>query len=140
MRAPPLRDAQGKVIPHDHAEILDEHHVIRHTDPHDTCDDGAGGRRLTSGAYTESSDGGMSVDIEEWMVADGLSSLHYVTDPTQGAARINVGELRKLGLKVGWDPDGGHNHHGAVWGLSGSKKRRQVAKLAATLRKCAGES
>jgi hypothetical protein len=95
---------------------------------------------LSSGAYTESNDGGMSVDIEEWILTAGLPALHYVTDPAQGAVRLNVGELRKLGLKVGWDPDGGHIHHGAVWGLGGPKQRRRVGKLATTLKKCEGET
>ncbi len=138
MPKPPPRDQSGKIVAHDHPEILDTHHVIRHTNPHDLCDDG--GKRLSSGAYTESSDGGMSVDIEEWMTADGLSLLHYVVDPAQGATRLPVSELRKLGLKIGWDPDGGHNHHGLVWGLGGPKQRKRVAKLAVTLRKCDGET
>jgi hypothetical protein len=58
----------------------------------------------------------MSVDIEDWMTAAGLDRLHYVADPTHGAVRLNVGELRAAGLKVGWDPDGGHRFHGAVLG------------------------
>lgn len=139
MPAEPRRDALGKIIPHDHPEILDSFHVVRHTDPHDLCDNGQGGKRLASGAYSESRDGGMSVDIEEWMTADGLPQLHYVTDSSQGATRLNVGELRKLGLQVGWDPDGGHSHHGAVWGI-GSKDRKRIAKIATTLKKCEGES
>src|SRR5262249_20894203 len=110
MRTPPPRDAQGSIIPHDHAEILDDHFVIRHTDPHDLVDDGKGGKRLSSGAYTESKVGGMSVNIESWMTVDCLAPLHYVTDPAQGAVRLSVRELRKLGLQVGWDPDGGQRN------------------------------
>ena len=106
--------------------------VHAQADPRDLCPNGTGGKRLSSGAFTESSDGGMSVDIESWMIADGLGQLHYVTDASQGAVRLNVGELRKLGLKVGFDPDGGHQHHGSVWGLGGPKQRRRVAALALT--------
>ncbi len=138
MPVDPLRDSNGKIVPHDHPEILDEHHVIRHTVPHDLCLD-AGMRRLSSGAFSESSDGGMSVDLEAWMRPDGLEPLHYVTDPTHGAVRLNVGELRKLGFQVGWDPDSGHNYHGAVWGIAGSKQRRLVQKVAATVKRVEGE-
>ena len=136
MPADPLRDAQGKVISHDHVDIRDEHHVIRHTTPNDLHPHE---KRLASGAFSESTGGGMSVDIEEWMVADGLDALHYVTDPSHGAVRISVGELRRLGFKVGWDP-GHHPHHAAVWGIgNGSSRRRKVKALAVTIRKAIGE-
>jgi hypothetical protein len=123
MRCDPPRDLQGNIIPHDHAEILDDHHVIRHTNPNDLAFQQELGRwRLSSGAFSESSDGGMSVDIEEWMIADGLESLHYLTNPLEGAVRIRVGDLRQLGCQVGWDPDSGHPHHGSVWGIKGTRR------------------
>jgi hypothetical protein len=40
-----------------------------------------------------------------------------VNEPSHGAKRINVGELRAQGLKVGWDPRPENRHHGAVWGI-----------------------
>ena len=73
MPTPPPRDAHGRIVPHDHLEILDSHHVIRHTTPHDLHTEPNGLRRVMSGAFSESSTGGMSVDIEEWMTADGLT-------------------------------------------------------------------
>jgi len=136
MPKPPQRDQHGKIIPHDHDEILDHHHVIRHTTPND-CPDGY----LTSGAFSESKDGGMSVDIEEWMTTDGLEPLHYVTDLTHGAVRLKVGDLRKLGFQVGWDPDDAHPHHGAVWGIrNGSSRRRWIRDIATTLKRADGET
>jgi hypothetical protein len=141
MPVDPPRDQQGKIIPHNHPDIRDEHFVIRHTTSHDVFDDQTTGRkRLASGAFSESTGGGMSVDVEEWLIAAGLDPLHYVTDPAHGAVRLCVGELRKLGFQVGWDPDDAHPYHGAVWGIgNGSKGKRKVAKLAVTLRKAAGE-
>src|SRR5258706_13915460 len=125
MPKPPPRDQHGKIVPHDHPDILDEHYVIRHATPQDLCDDD-GGRRLSSGAFSESEGGGMSVDIEEWMKVDGLDPLHYMTDPTHGAVRLKVGDLRKQKLQVGWDPDNTHPHHGGVWGIgNGSKRKRR---------------
>jgi hypothetical protein len=83
----------------------------------------------------------MSVDVEEWLIDAGLSPLHYVTDLSHGAVRIKVGDLREAGFKVGWDPDGGHPLHAAVWGIgNGSKRKRRIAKLAVTIRKAAGEA
>jgi hypothetical protein len=94
MPKPPPRDQHGKIVPHDHPDILDDHYLIRHTTPQDLCDDD-GGKRLSSGAFSESKDAGMSVDIEEWMKVDGLDPLHYITDPTHGAVRLKVGDLRR---------------------------------------------
>jgi hypothetical protein len=139
----PPRDAEGKTLPHDHAEILAEHHVIRHITPNDLhTDQGTGVTRVASGAYSESSDahGGMSVDIEEWMAADGLEPLHYVADETHGAVRLNVAALRPLGFQVGWDPLPENPHHGAVWGIgNGSARKRRIAREARTIRKVTGE-
>jgi hypothetical protein len=75
---------------------------------------------------------------ECWMTNDGLASLDYVTDPTHGATRLSVGFLRSLGMKVGWDPDNGHQHHGAVWDITTSFRKR-MQKSAVTVRKAAGE-
>lgn len=142
MRSPPPRDAGGNIIPHDHKEILDSYHVIRHITPHDLHHETSSGVvRVASGAYSESSDGGMSVDIEEWMAADGLLPTHFISDPNHGAVRLRVGDLRQEGLKVGWDPDNGHAYHDAVWGVGkGSSRRRRIAKLAVTVRKADGET
>ena len=144
MPAAPPRDVEGLVLPHDHAEILEEYHVIRHITPRDLhTDQDTGVTRIASGAYSESSDvhGGMSVDIEEWMIADGLDPLHYLPDPMHGATRISVGELRNRGFKVGWDPLPENPHHGGVWGIgNGSKRKRKIAEIAVSLRKAEGES
>jgi len=137
---PPPRDQHGKIVPHDHPEILDEHYVIRHTTPQDLSDD-EGGKRLNSGAFSESKGGGMSVDIEEWMKADGLDPMHYITDPTHGAVRLKVGDLREQKLLVGWDPDDAHPHHGGVWGIgNGSRRRRRVLEIAISLKRVEGET
>jgi len=140
-RAPPLRDDDGKIIAHDHPEIADDDYVIRHIVPpqdlHPETDTGI--TRVASGAYSESGDGGMSVDIQRWMHEDNLDDFHYLPDESQGATRIRVGYLRGLGLQVGWDPDGGHPHHAAVWGLK-KNHRRKIAKAAETLKKAEGET
>ncbi|SRR6266481_6541901 len=139
--AGPPRDEQQKVRPHNHADIPDTAHVIRHTVPTDVVPDGSTGlMRIASGAYTEGEGGGMSVDIEDWMIAEGLNPLHYVTDPTHGATRLKVGDLRALGLMVGWDPTSENPHHCAVWGIKQSSSfRRKIMRIATTLKKAQGE-
>jgi hypothetical protein len=132
--APP-RDAKGMIEPHDHAEINDDSYVIRHIVPHDIHEG-----RVASGAYSESKGGGMSVDIEAWIVAAGLAVLHYVRSDC-GARRLRVGDLRALGMKVGWDPDNGHEHHGAVWNMpKAQSSRRKISRMAILLKKADGEN
>jgi hypothetical protein len=138
----PPRDVAGNVVPHDHPDILNQHHVIRHTTPRDLVVDADSRKsRIASGAYSESSEGGMSVDMEEWMIRDTLDILTYVVDQSHGATRLNVGELRRLGFTVGWDPQPHNPHHCAVWGIgNGSSRKRKIAKIAVTIRKALGES
>jgi hypothetical protein len=139
-KTPPPRDAAGKTLPHNHDDILDSDHLIRHTKPHDlTQETDTRVWRLGSGAYSESSDGGMSVDHEEWMHQEGLTSLHYVKDSQDGATRLMVGELRALGFQVGWDPLPDNPHHCAVWGISNSRQRRKILRIGKTVRKARGE-
>lgn len=132
-RQPPARNSTGEIVPHDHPQIHDGDYVIRHIMPNEMVPDAAGGRRLSSGAFSESTGGGMSVDIESWTIAEALPSLHYLRSPQSGAVRLNVGALRQLGLKVVWDPDHGHMHHGAVWGIK-SSSRRKIRDLAEVVR------
>jgi hypothetical protein len=131
MPSDPPRDAQGKIIPHNHPEISDDCYVIRHINPLEVHKG-----RVSSGAYTESKEGGMSVDVERWILADGLPQLHYVS-AAEGARRIRVGDLRADGMMVGFDPDGGHPHHGAVWNVPGSRSGRRRIHAQATLLKLA---
>ncbi|KJC35654.1 hypothetical protein UP09_31000 [Bradyrhizobium sp. LTSP885] len=81
----------------------------------------------------------MSVDIIRWMAEAGLHELYYLPDETFGARRINVGFLRSLGLQVGWDPDSGHHHHGTVWGVK-QTHRRKIARVAILSKKAEGET
>jgi hypothetical protein len=142
MPTDPLRDANGNILPHDHEDIHDDDFVIRHiVPPHDLHPDpNSEITRVASGAYSESSGGGMSVDIQRWMREDGLDDLYYLADESVGATLIRVGDLRAMGLRVGWDPDSGHKHHAAVWGITNSNYRKKVWRVAQTLRKAEGET
>jgi hypothetical protein len=137
MACPP-KDDNGETLPHDDPDILPEHFVVRHTSTREVYQG-----RVSSGAYSESGDpnGGMSVDIEALLVVAGLDLCHYVP-AGYGAVRLNVGELRSLGLQVGSDPRPENPQHGAVWGLRSSGKRKAVARIAIghTLRKADREA
>lgn len=83
----------------------------------------------------------MSVDLVSWMAEDGLDPLHYVANPDHGAVMLSVKTLRENGYIVGWDPDGGHEHHGSVWDSFTGKARRRIKKLVMEcLRRAKGEA
>ena len=142
MRSDPPKNGDGQIEPHDHPEIPDECFVVRRIVSNDiTKADDHGIRRIASGAFSQSSDGsGMSVDIEAWMIEDGLEPTHYITEPDHGAVRISVGSLRAMGFRVGWAPEPSNPHHAAVWGITSSSHRKHVRNMAETIRKAAGES
>jgi hypothetical protein len=140
-QAPP--SDQSGTLPHNHAEISDEDYVIRYITPNDLHTEPNGIVRVASGAYSESSDahGGMSVVHEGWCQAASIDVMQFAKEPTHGAVRLKVGDLRAAGFQVGYDPLPSNVHHCAVWGIgNGSPRKRRVHRLAQTVKKCTGET
>ncbi|UYY60135.1 hypothetical protein [Sphingomonas sp. S2-65] len=138
MPTPPPRDAAGAVTPHDHTDIDDADVVIRRISELQVSRDKDGKRRISSLAYQGSgSNGGMSVDVLPFVVADGRDPREWVTTPRWiGSVKFSAGFLRGLSLKVGYNPipevDGlpANPYHGEVWGIS-SKGQKNALKRAA---------
>lgn len=132
---PPPRDANGAVIPHDHAEILPGHRVIRRI-PENWIDRKGPKPRISSQAYKPSSgpNGGMSIDLEQSIIDAGLVPGEFVTNPRWvGAVIFNVGDLRNLGFRVGYDPLDENPHHGEVWGNFSRANQRSLSQICAWL-------
>lgn len=133
MPQPPPRDGAGEVTPHDHAEILNQHLVIRRISGNHIITDGAGQRRLSSMAFKPSSgpNGGMSVDIEHFIAAAGRVPREFVTTPEwMGSVSFFVGEVRAQALRVGYDPLPENDFHGEVWGARTRSQWRQLQAIA----------
>jgi hypothetical protein len=116
---PPPRDEHGSVRPHDHPEILAAHRVIRRISDKQIVKDREGHRRISSIAFKPSSGplGGMSVDIESFIIAAGHNPQTFVTTPVWiGSVFFHVGNLRASALQVGYDPIPSNDCHGEVWG------------------------
>lgn len=137
----PPRDASGAVIPHDDPSISDDDFVVRYIPPDQLTPDGAGGMRISSGAFCESSGAneGMSVDLGSALHDSGLApSARTPTDAQFGAVAIRVSELRALGLQVGRDPidspDPGERnpYHVQVWGIGSSRRIKKALLSKAT--------
>lgn len=137
--AHPPRDASGNVIPHDDLGIQNDDGLIRHINPdhHVVFDKNAGCNKLSSGAFSESSNppGGMSVNLERSMKAAGLNSLDMLPNSDFGAVRLIAGDMRELGHRVGSDPLPDNPYHGAVWDIKGRKARKRIMERAEWLKK-----
>jgi hypothetical protein len=126
---PPQRNHAGEVVPHDHAEILDFHLVIRRISSNHIVTDAAGQARLSSMAFKPSSgpNGGMSVDIEPFIAAAGHDPRAFVTTPQWGGSVFFVvREIRARALRVGYDPIPENEFHGEVWGTRGQFRQLQA--------------
>lgn len=132
MPTPPPRDAAGAVIPHDHPDIHQDDIIIRRvTELHVVLDKGV--RRLSSMLYNASEGllGGMSVDVEKFIIEADLNPKQWVVSPKWiGAVYFNVGFLRDRHFQVGYDPIQAGNgltanpYHGQVWGkFTGARKQ-----------------
>lgn len=125
MPTPPPLDAAGAVVPHDHDEIEAGDRVIRRISDRQIVTDGAGARRISSLAYQASggANGGMSVDIEKFIVEGGDEPEQWVTTPRWiGSVCFSAGFLRGLQFQIGYHPieetseRPANPYHGEVWG------------------------
>ena len=94
------RDADGKLIPHDDPGIQQDHWLIRRIHDKLVVEDGSGGRRISSLAF-KSSNGELSVDLQNMIERAGLDAAVYVTTSRWlGAIRFQAGPVRKLKITV----------------------------------------
>ncbi|MFC7290700.1 hypothetical protein [Hirschia litorea] len=133
----PLKDGDGRIIPHDHPEIADCQNVIRRVPEQWKVQRADGTYRLSSMAFKSSTDE-MSVDLEWWLKEDGIDPESFVITPRWIAAILwRVQEVRDLDFKVGYDPiAGGSNenvYHGEVWGRSSKSKQNALCNLSVWL-------
>lgn len=115
----PPRDENGQITPYDDPDILDKDSLLRRIHPtHIVPNKNAGGHRLSSMAFSESSTdppGGMSVDVEPWMLASGVNPCSKLEEGFS-MARLIAGDMRNLRFRVGQTPTEDNNpYHADVW-------------------------
>jgi len=131
VKPPTSHDIYGNVIEYDHEEILNEHVVIRRISFEHLWNDN-GVLRISSKAYKPSTgDGeGVSVDLKHLIEEAGIDpKIFGITSKFKGAVLLNVGDLRQLNLKVGYDPikpPDPNPYHCQIWGIN--DKRARVLK------------
>ena len=99
------------------------YHIVR--------DERTGKYRVSSKAFSPSSaDGGLSGDLEQLLIGDGLSAtaMYPAVQGAVGAAAIAIGRIRDAGARPEHDPVWHNWYHGSVFGItSGVKKRLNKA-------------
>lgn len=108
--------------PYDDKNIRNFDFLIRRINPnyHVVHDKNIGCKRISTKAFSPSSNGGMSVDILALMEKAGIDAKKYVTTPIfTGSVKFQAGCARNVGLLVGRNPiEEGENanpYHGDVW-------------------------
>jgi hypothetical protein len=128
----PPRTADGSVIPHDEPLLNDSNNLIRKINirSHIVTDENTGGRRISSAAFSATSDDphfGMSVDLGQSVIASGKQEADVVPVGF-GAVRLKTGNVRELGLQVGSDPETEttppNPHHGQIWGVKNKYRKK----------------
>lgn len=98
---------------------------------HIVHDERTGHYRISSKAFSPSSgDGGLSGDLEQLLIDDGLSAtaMYPAVRGAVGAAAIAIGQLRAAGARPEHDPVWQNWYHGSVFGItSGIKKKLHKA-------------
>lgn len=127
MLRPPPRDEHGRVVPHDHDQILNDDYVVRGISEHEIARN-KNPPRLKSSLYQTSTIGdppGMSVDHKPSMQTDNvIMETRYRGGKWLGAVLLNVGFLRGLGLQIGYSPIPDNPYHCEVFGnITGSLKK-----------------
>jgi hypothetical protein len=140
MKPPPL-DEVGRVVPHDHPDIGDDWIVVRriHGGWLKDANDGAIG--LSTASFSESSEPprGMSIDILNLIEEEGIDAKTFLTSRPNYpyAVLFRVGDLRALGLTVGFHPlkekppFPANPYHGEVWGIGDARgPKNELRKIA----------
>jgi hypothetical protein len=142
--SPPPRDQNGLATPHDHAEILDAHRVIRGiSDEFVVKDEKGQPQRLSSAALEPSTMDvdpycGLSVDLEQLITEDGLDPVeHLKARNFLGAIVFEVRSFRSRNFLVGYDPLANNPYHGGVWQDAGRGSKLTRGTKKALLREAA---
>jgi hypothetical protein len=121
--------------PVDDPTVLDADPLWRRLHPEQYVDDGQGGKRISTAAFENSSDGtGMSVSLGREAAAEGIDpALALKRYPGFGMASITAGICRAHNQGIERDPTEEDRHHAVVNGVKTKSTRKALAKIARLL-------
>jgi hypothetical protein len=119
------------------SQLQPEYQVVRTIrSPDHVVKDAATGRwRISSGAYSPTDDGLVSIDLEQLLAQDNLNALfmYPALDRNVAATSHKVANLRALHLDAVHDPMPKNWYHGGISGISNKAIQRKLAKSALEL-------
>ena len=120
MRAPP-QDAKGRVRPHDHEQIQDEDIMLRGIPEQQIVPTPDGGRRISTGAFSRSSDtyGGLSLGVKKVLECLEKTTDEWAAGRFSAVVCFPAKMLREAGVQIGWDPLDDDPAHCNAWEKSG---------------------
>lgn len=131
MDAPP-RDAEGCVKPHNHRQIRDEDIMLRGIPEQQIVSTPDGGRRISTGAFSRSSDkyGGLSLGAKRVLECLGRTTEEWAAGRFSAVVCFPAETLRNAGAQVGWDPLEDDPSHCNAWEDSGKPfpRKRSLRK------------
>jgi hypothetical protein len=97
--------------------------------------DSTGRWRISTGAYSPTDDGLVSIDLEQLLAEDDLDALfmYPAIDRNVAAASHTVAGLRALGLDAVHDPMLKNWYHGGISGISNKAMKRKLVESAVEL-------
>lgn len=133
---PPPRDTGGRVLPHDHNQIQDEDIMLRGIPAQQIVSTPDGGRRISTGAFSRSSDayGGLSLGAKKVLECLEKTTEEWAAGRFSAVVCFPAEMLRKAGVWIGWDPLDDDPAHCNAWDASGKPfpRRRSLRKALAT--------
>ena len=127
---PPPRDPEGIVIPHDHPQLYADDIMLRGIPTQWIIPTNDGGRRISSGAFRQSSDKyqGMSLGAKKILDCANASVEEWAAGRFDAVVCLPASELREVGIEVGWDPVPDDPAHCNAWGRLTTGHAKRLAR------------
>jgi hypothetical protein len=129
----PEKDEDGAVVPHDHAQILNEDIILKRVSQQHLVEVGDGLYRVSTAIFSQSSDKyrGSSINILKVIENLGEEVEAYCRrrGETVGAIALTAGAIRDEEGLVGFEPLEDDLAHGEIWNIKGKPKLRRLLKL-----------
>ena len=136
----PPRDDDGFVKPHNDPDTIPDDALLLRSIPAEWLLSQDGVKIVSKAAFSASGSRrdryrGMSVSVVDWLVQDGKPLSDALQPDHPAGAVLRAGDLRKLGLDVGPDPQDDNKYHAGVWGVKDSHRKKILKQMQRLIRR-----